>query len=305
MSVAPAAVPGAAPTQAAGDGAAAAKPGETKAQAVERLRADLGDGVQEYEQSHLVELARRGKKTAQIMSKAEQRAQEGLRKEQEAEARLARLKSKDLKEQRAALKELGFSEIDFAKAVAQEVMETEALTPEQRRIRELEQTLQQEEAAKTKAKKGEEAKAAEAETQRHIEEFSNLFLDVMQRAGLPRGSATASFYRLSAMYQAADAAGAQLDPDVAAERLKHAMRDEHTALFRKKDGALDLDAFEASFSPEDWKAINRRAVEKYRASRSGRPTVQQAPAPQAAPGNGASRPSRPGNFWKELDQRLK
>lgn len=277
---------------------------KAQAQIEAMLRADLGDGEQEYKQSHVLELARRGKKTAQIMSKAEQRAQEALRKEQEAEQRLSRLKSKDWGERRSALKELGWDEIEYAKTIAQEVTEAEALTPEQRRIRELEQQLKAEDTRKSKAQEEEKAKALEADTERHKEEFAALFLDVMQRAGLPRESATAAYYRLASMYQAADAAQAQLDPDVAAERLKHDLRSEHTALFRKRDGSLDLDAFEASLSPEDWKAINKRAVEKYLAGRNGgkapqRPAQEAAPEAQQAPAK-----SRPGHFWKELDRRL-
>lgn len=300
------AAPAAGAQQPAGTNAhPAGKPGETKAQTIARLKADLGDGEQEYEQSHLVELARRGRQTSRIMSKAEQRAQEALKKEQEADAKLAKLRSKDLKERRAALKELGFDEVEFAKSVAQEVMETEALTPEQRRIRELEQQLQAEDAAKAKAKDEETKKASDADMERHKEEFSNLFLDVMERAGLPKESATVAYYRLASMYQAADAAGATLDPDVAAEHLKGAMRSEHTALFRKKDGSLDLDAFEASLSPEDWKAINKRAVEKYRAGRGGVPKPLPTPTPQQdtppAQTNGTKRPV--GNAWfKSLDK---
>lgn len=285
-----------------------AKPGETKAQTVARLRADLGDGEQEYDQSHVLELARRGRQSAKIMSKAEERLQAAQRKDREADQRLSRLKSKDLKERRAALKELGFDELEFAKAVAQETMEAEQLTPEQRRIRELELQLQAEEESKAKAKKDEEAKALDADTQRHVEDFSNLFLDVMQRAGLPRESAQVAYYRLAAMYQTADAAGEPLDPDLAAAHLKTAMREEHTALFRKKDGTLDLDAFEASLTTEDWKALNKRAVEKYMASRGTRPVeapAQQAPAQptNGATSNGAKRPV--GSQWfRELQKRF-
>lgn len=283
-----------------------AKPGETKAQTIARLKADLGDGEQEYEQGHLIELARRGRQTSKIMSKAEQRAQEALRKEQEADAKLARLKSKDLKERRAALKELGFDELEFAKTVAQETMDTEAMTPEQRRIRELEQQLQAEADAKTKAKDAEKRKADTEAEERYKHEFSDLFLDVMQRAGLPKESATASFYRLAAMFQAADAAGTQLDPDVAAEHLKHAMRTEHIALYRNKDGTLNIQAFRESLTPEDWKAINKEAVAQYMATRRG--GQQPAPLVEAKPNGAQPQPTngttKPGRFWKELDKRL-
>jgi hypothetical protein len=290
-----------------------AKPGETRAQTVARIKADLGDGEQEYDPQHLIGLAQRGKKTAQIMSKAEQRAQEAMRLQQEADGKLARLKSKDLRERRAALKELGFDEVEYAREIAREVVETEQLTPEQRRIRELEATLKADEEAKSKAKQEEEAKAQEAETKRHIEEFSNLFMEVVKLAGLPQQSASVVGYRLASMYQAAEG---QVDPEVAAERIKDTLRKEHVALYRKPgppgaDGkttsVLDVDALEAAFSPEDWKAINRRAVEKWRTGRQ--PGAVAQPHPQH---NGSQptheepeRPRRGGNFWKDLDKRLR
>jgi hypothetical protein len=280
-----------------------AKPGETKAQTVARIKADLGDGEREYEQDHVLELARRGRKTAQTMSKAEQRFQEAQRAQEATEARLARLKSSDMKERRAALKELGLNEMDLARTIAEEVTALEQLTPEQRRIRELEEREAAREAEARKAKDEEGKKAQEAEVERHREEFANVFLDVTQRAGIPRESAQVAFHRLAAMYQAA---GGELDPDVAAVRLKDALRKEHTALYRKQDGALDLDALEASLTPEDWKAINRRAVEKYRASRgiSGAPRpppqpIEEHPEP---PTSGAK---RGGNFWKTLDKQYR
>lgn len=279
-----------------------AKPGETKAQTVARIKADLGDGEQEYEQSHVLELARRGRKTAQTMSKAEQRYQEAQRAQEATEARLSRLKSPDLRERRAALKELGLDEMEIARSVAQEVTDLEQLTPEQRRIRELEGREAERAAADAKAKKDAEVKAEKAEEERYTKEFSDLFVDVMERAGLPRQSASPAGHRLALMYQAA---GGELDPDVAAVRLKDALRKEYAALYRGKDGVLDLDAFEASLTPEDWKAINKRAVEKYRAQR--RPgAAPPPPAPRQDPQQEqpTSAPKRPGNFWKELDKRL-
>lgn len=288
------------PGMPAGNSHPEAKPGETKQQTLQRIRMDLGDGMQEYEEETIRGLAQRGKKSSQILSKAEQRAQEATKLKEEAETRLSRLKSKDLREQRAALKELGLDEFALADAVAREYTEAERLTPEQKRIRELEQKAAEREEADRKAKEEEGKKAEGAETERHREQFSTLFLDVMQRAGLPRESAGMAFPRLATLYQAADVAGVEVDPDVAAERLKDAFRKEHTALYRKKDGTLDLDAFEASLTPEDWKALNRRAVEKFRAARAGgapvvqpkQPAVEQREEKQT---NGARR-----NFWKTL-----
>ena len=310
MADAPAAVPGTSGNAGNQSGTGAgqpnthpeAKPGETKAQTVARIKADLGDGEREYEQEHLLELARRGRKTAQTMSKAEQRYQEAQREREANEAKLSRLKSKDLKERRAALRELGLDEMELARAVAEEVTSLEQMDPKDRQILEYQKREAERAAADKKAKEDADQKQRTARQKQYEDEFANLFMDVTQRAGLPRESASVAAQRLALMYQAADG---ELDPDVAAERLKDALRKEHTALYRKPDGTIDLDAFEASLTPEDWKAINRRAVEKYRAARGvqapAAPTPRQEPQPEP-PANGRT---RGGNFWKELDKRLR
>lgn len=277
-----------------------AKPGETKQQTLQRIRLDLGDGEQEYDHETIKGLAQRGRKSSQILSKAEQRAQEATKLKEEAETRLSRLKSKDLREQRAALKELGLDEFALADAVAREYTEAERLTPEQKRIRELEQQVAQREEAERKAKEEEGKKAEGAETERYREQFSNLFLEVLNIVKLPPSSLKAAGKRLASMYESADATEVELDPQTAAEHLREHLRQEHTALYRKPDGALDLDAFEASLTPEDWKALNRRAVEKFRAARAGgAPPVQ--PKQPAVEQRTETKPNgKGGSFWKTL-----
>lgn len=279
-----------------------AKPGETKAQTVARIKADLGDGEREYEQKHVLELARRGMQTAKTMSKAEQRYQEAQRERAAAEAKVSRLQSKDLKERRAALKELGLDELELARAVAEEVTSLEQMDPKDRQILEYQKREAEREAADKKAKDEAAQKERTARQKQYEDEFSNLFMDVTQRAGLPRESASVAAQRLALMYQAADG---ELDPDVAAERLKDSLRKEHTALYRKPDGTLDLDAFEASLTPEDWKAINRRAVEKYRASRGIQAPSALQPRQEAQPEPPANGRTRGGNYWKDFDKRLR
>jgi hypothetical protein len=81
-----------------GEGTPGAEGQEAPAQATTarrllKLRGLDGDDEREYAEEHVVGLAKRGLKSNQILSKAEQRAQEAAKKEAAAEEKLARLKS--------------------------------------------------------------------------------------------------------------------------------------------------------------------------------------------------------------------
>lgn len=277
-----------------------------------KLRGLDGDDERDYDETQVVGWAQRGKKASQILSKAEERAQEAARKEAAAEERFARLKSKDVGSIRATLRELGVDVRALAEVEVKDYLEEKDLTPEQRRIRELEANEGKRRTADEQAKKKADADALEAEQKVHEEELSSLFLEAMKIAKLPRTSAKAAFPRLASLYQTAAASGIELSPEVAAERLRGALKAEQRALFYRESAdprtgqkreELDLDALEEWFTPEDWKAIQRRGVEKFRKNRlaGAQPPPQRAPPaeeqPTAAP--------KGRNFWRELDKRTK
>lgn len=276
---------------------------------------DGPDVEREYDEAELVGLAQRGKQTARILSKAEERAQAAAKKEAEYEAKISRLKGADAKAQRAALREMGVDVRKLAEAEVEEYFSERELTPEQKRIRELEAKEKERQAKDSEAKTKAEQEALETEEAHHRDELSALFLDVMELARLPKSSSRAAFARIAPLYQAAQSTGVEISPEVAAERVKGALRAEQKALFYKegldakgqKTQVLDLDAMEEWFSPEEWTAINRRAVEKFRARRTSAaapsPVKPQATQEQMQAGD-KSTPGRK-NFWKEVDKRFK
>jgi hypothetical protein len=306
--MADAATLGAAPAAAEGQSAGVPKPVETKAEQIARYKANLGDGEREYDRTHLEGLAKKGQESARLLSKAEQRAQEASKKEAETEKRLSRLKSKDLAELRAALKEMGVDELALANAVGTEKLAEMDLSPEQKRIRELEgkeaERLKQDEGVKKK----EQEVQRTAEVERHKETLSETFMQAMEIAKIPKSAARVAFGRLAMLYQAADKMGETVTPEQAADVMRNGLREEHKSLYSRKNeqGAeeLDVDALESTltewFGDEAWKALNRKAVAKYRASRTPRTEpVQRTPETPPAP----ETPSRGRNFWKELKDR--
>lgn len=290
---------------------AAQRPGETKAEAVARYKADLGEGEREYDRSHLEGLAKKGRESARLLSKAEEKAQAAAKKEAETEKRLARFKSKDVAEIRAALREMGVDELSLANAVGSEKLAEMDLTPEQKEIRALKakeaERLKQDEEAKGKET---EAKRA-AEVERHKETLSETFMQAMEIAKIPKSSARVAFSRLAMLYQAADGMGLQVTPEQAADVMRNGLKEEHKSLYSRKNeqGAeeLDVDALESTltewFGEDGWKAINRKAVARYKAQKAQGSIAPPAPREETQPD--AAKPQRGRNFWKDLNERLK
>ena len=284
---APAGDPGAQP----GEGNAA--PGEKAPQQAQarklRLRGLDGDEEREYDEGHLVGLAKRGKNAAQLVSLAEKKAQEAAKREQQIEERLSRLKGGDVRAARAALKELGVDVRKLSEAEILEAVEEEKLTPEQKRIRTLEREKEERETADADSKRKAEEAQLRQEEETELNAISTTFQEVMELAGLPRQSAVAVGYRLVPLFQAAHAAGVQVDPELAAERVKSALMVEHKALFTGKDGKTDFGAMAKWLGPEAMTELRKLAVQEYLKGRNGGGSAPpQAPAqvgpPAKAPG---------------------
>jgi hypothetical protein len=285
-----------------------AKLGETPAQAAARLKLDLGDGEREYDLEHVKGLAQRGKKAAQTLSLAEKRAQDAQKREEETKSFRSRFESKDAKQIRAALKELGVDERLLANEVGRDLLEEMELTPEQKKVKALEQQLRQRDEESEKGKREQQAKAEAEETERHKEELAELFTTVMEKAALPRESAAAVFPRLANLYAAVEGSGGKVDPDLAAERIKSTIQAEHRALYYKPDGkggqTLNVEAMEAMLGPEAMREIRQHAVNKYRQQKAAGGAAPPPPA-QRQQAQEPEQPRRGGSFWKELDKRLK
>lgn len=271
-----------------------------------KYKLDIGDGEQEYTQDFLRAVVGRGKSAAKTLSIAEKRAQEAAKKEQEAEARLAAFRSKDAKQIRAALRELGVDELELANMVGREKLEEMELTPEQKKIREYERREEARKEEEAKRQNEEKSAKEKAEEERHVGELSELFTSVMEKAGLPKESAGAVFPRIARLYEAVEGSGGQVDPDLAAERVKSALQAEHRALYWKPgtDGkpSLNHEALKAMLGDDAYKELRRAAVAEYRASKAGGVAPPPQPIQRTEP---EPKPQKPGNFWKELERRVR
>lgn len=303
-----------APQGGEGQTAPAPQNGKTQPTAAQiaKWKADLGDGEQEYDSTHLTELAKRGKKAAQTLSLAEKRAQEAQKREQQAEEREAAFKSGDPKRIRSALKALGVDERTIANEIGRDLLEDMELEkdPVRKQLRDAQRKLQEvEEGKKSDAEKQRQAQE-QADVEKHTNELSELFVDVMTRAGLPKSSATAAFPRVASLYAAVEGSGGKVDPDMAATRVRDALTNEHKAMYFQDDGkggkALNEEAVKALFGPEGLDQLRRLAVREWRAKQAG---GQPPPAPPTTPRQPNSQDGEKGNrarnFWRSLESQYK
>lgn len=115
--------------------------------------------------------------------------EEAAKLRKDADALVSKFKSNP----KGALRELMKESPELQKMVRSQVeellyeeLEAEKLSPEQRRIKELEAKLQAEEDAKRAAKESEEAKAFEALQKQAHEDISNTIVTTLNKTGLPK-----------------------------------------------------------------------------------------------------------------------
>jgi hypothetical protein len=258
------------------DGKAPVPAGETAAE--RRIRIALEEGGQEEEvpESTLRAWAKRGRNAAQLVSKADKARQDAARASQEAEAKLARLK--DPKEFFRLAKELGHDPRALAEEEVLRAIEEERLTPEQRRIREVERQLAERDEKDRRAKEEADNAALEAETETHRNSFADLFMGTMERLGLPKKAGRAVVHRMADVYLQAQQVGMTVSEDDMAAHVLEGLRAEQSAVVKGMSPAEIVEWL----GPDTMAAVRKYDLEQYRAKRKGGQPAQVR-APSGAP----------------------
>lgn len=251
--------------------------GETPEAKRIRLRLEA-DREEEFDESTLAGLVRRGKNSAQLMSKAEARFRDAERKAAEVEAKLARLKSDPF----GTLRELGvdprtLSEQEILRAIEEE--KERALPPEERALRERARKADEYERQLKEREEAAKAEAENAEVERHKEEFANLFTQAMEATGLPKSSARRVMHYTAQVYAAAEKAGEQVDPHDAAAYAVENIRAEQRAIIQ----GMSVEELHAWLGEDVMKAVRKHDLERYRAQRTGGAVPPPKPPPEPKP----------------------
>lgn len=259
----------------------APKPGETPAQAEARmLKRKTGNGEVEIPESEVWANYDKGRGSAQLLSKANERREEALKAKTYADGVLSRLKDKG--NVREVLRDLGYTKEDLRAMSEAEIIEAineEKMTPAERRAYEAEQKVKQYETEKQKAEREKQEAAHSEAVERHKDELANLFLSTMESTGLPKSAGRFVMHRMAHLYAQNEQAGLESSPEEMAAYVMEGFRAEHKGVV----GNLKGEQLVEFLGPEAVKEVLRVHLEKARAKRGvpGAPRVAPEPKPAA------------------------
>jgi hypothetical protein len=229
---------------------------------------------QELDESHVLTNYEKGVNASKLLSKVELRRQEALKAKAEAEGLYSRLK----KDFWGVARELGIDTAEMSQKEILEQIRLEQMTPEQRKLHELEKRLKGHDEEKAKAEEEQKKTAHGQEVERHKNELASLFLETMERTGLPKSSGRFVISRMASLYAQNDAAGLESTPDEMAEHVMAGLRAEQQGML----GGLDGEALLSHLGPDVVTKVLQANLAKVRQKRGGAPVAQQPTSPRVA-----------------------
>jgi hypothetical protein len=251
------------------------------------------DGAEvELPESTVVANFRKGQEAAKLLSKVEQRRAEALKAKAEADGVFSRLKSDPL----SVLKELGVDIRGLSEKTILEEVKLEQMTPAERRAYELEQKLKAYESEKQKSEQEKQQAAMQQEVERHKDELATLFMDTMERTGLPKSSGRFVMHRMAHLYRQNEEAGLESTPEEMASYVMEGLKREHVGVL----SGLEGEALLSHLGEDVVKKVLGAHLARIKKQRpqAGAPAVQQPQrsAPPADPRKGR---------WAEIEALIK
>jgi hypothetical protein len=278
------------------------KPGETPAQSeARRLKLRIDNQEVELDESEVVANYRKGKDSSKLLSKVEQRRQEALKAQAQAEGLFNRLKDKG--NLRSTLAELGYSKDDIRRISEQTILEEielEKMSPAERRAHELQQELDAHKSEKQKAEEEKKQAAFETEKARHQDEFANLFMETMERTGLPRSSGRFVVQRMAALYAQNEEAGLESSPEEMAAHVMRGLETEHRGVL----SGLEGDALLERLGPDVVKRVLGAHLARVNKKRTGG-VAEQASVARQKPIPAPAAPNPRKGRWAAIEGLIK
>lgn len=224
----------------------------------------------------------------QKASAANKRFMEASRKEKEIEARLSKLKSSPIE----ALLETGLREEDLQDHMEKfliQKLEHEKLTPEQKRVKELERILAEKEAKEQELESKRQQEAQEAEVSKWEQDYTNQFTKAMDEGKLPKTAHAAR--KVAEIMSAALEAGHELSVDDAIE----IFNEDHNNYLQSFIKSLSVEDVQSLLGDDFIKKVRKSDVEKIQ-----NPTPKQAATKKAETKKDDRKLAS--DFFKELDK---
>lgn len=264
---------------------------EATAPAPRKLRLKRGDEEREFDEAEVIRRAQKHWAGEDYFAKAQ--AERELAKADRAV--VDRIKgAKTTVEARAALRELlGDKTREVAEEEIYEAIQAEGLTPEQRRVKELEGKLADRERQDKAAKEKAEETQREVEAGKYREQFGRSAMAAIEKLGLPHDSAPSLVRRMAPKMRVALEMGEAIDADVIAAEVREEIVGELRALTKDLKG----EALVAMLGDNVANAIRRWDLARQRDG-TLQPRVVVPPKPQSDDDSGDPRRGR----WNFIDK---
>ena len=242
----------------------------------------------EIPETEILAKMRRGENVQQQLSRAAAFRQEALKARAEADGILNRLKS----DPRGALRDLG---VNLSKMSQEEILEEirlEQMTPQERALHDREKAIRAKEEEHQKAEEKKKGEADHQEMERHKDEFAGLFMDVLERTGLPKASGRHMVRHLADLYEEF---GGEIDPDSAAAHVMAKLVPEHRAVMLGLEGEALLEHLGDE--------LVRKVVSGHLSRIKGqRKQTQTAPAPRPVARSTPVAPGKAKDFFRNIQE---
>lgn len=199
----------------------------------------------------------RGRQSGKLLTEAQKRLQEASRRDKDFEELVGEVKTK--KQAQRLIEKLGLSKEEavevFGKYIYEQEILPKELSPEQRRIRELEAKLAQEEETKTRAKKEAEQRELEASTKREEARLREELTKVINDKKIP--GTRLALRRLANYMRSYAEAGAEVPVERAADLVMEDYKQEFGELFDE----ASPDQLAEFFGEQKWRALAKKVSE--------------------------------------------
>lgn len=235
------------------------------------------------------------------MSKAARKRMESAKKEA-AEAKSLKAQAEQLikmiqETPELLLEQLGEKGMTAAEKVLYKKIQAEMMSPEQRRVMELEAQLAKYMESEKKQKEEAEKSEMSAQEKQYQEHYQKLFIDAAEASGLPKTPSVIK--RMAAIVKQSLELGIEMDAKDVAQHVKKQMDDEFMSIYG--EAGLPIESLKARLGEKTVKALIKSELEQYKAA--SKVKAKSEDVEMDAPKN----PTRPMSMeeWKEhINKRL-
>jgi hypothetical protein len=227
----------------------------------------------------------------QKASAANKRFMEASKKEKELEARISKVKSSPIQ----AMLETGLSEEelqDHMERFLVEKLEFQKLSPEARRVKELEQKLAEREAKEQAEEERRRTEQEQAEIAKYEQDYNRQFIDAMESGKLPRSPHAAR--KVAEIMFSALEAGHEMSIDDAID----IFNEDHNNYLQSFIKGLDVEAVQQLLGDDFIKKVRKSDVDKIQ-----NPTAKKQAQPEVKKDKPGTKKKSGTDFFKELDKK--